>query len=262
MNKLAVITGSSRGIGFEIAKIFGENGYDLVINSETDLVFKAEKELKGLGYNVTAIKADLSTREGADDFFKRTMDHGGDLDSVVINAGFGVGGAFLETEIEREIQMMNLNMVYLTYLTKRFLTEMNRRESGKLLLTSSVAGEMPGPYYAVYAATKAFVQSFAEAIRYEMNELGTGITITALQPGATDTNFFARAGMENTNAGKGDKDDPRKVAEAGFEAMMNGDDHVVVGMKNKVMMAAGRIMPQTAQAKAQGQLTKPDSLQQ
>jgi len=262
MKKLAVITGSSRGIGFELARVFGENGFDLVINSETDIVFDAEKKLKSLGYNVTAVKADLSTREGADEFFERTMGLGGDLHSVVINAGFGVGGTFLETDIEREIQMMNLNMVYLTYLSKKFLKEMNQRGSGKLLLTSSVAGEMPGPYYAVYAATKAFVQSFAEAIRYEMNELGTGITVTALQPGATDTNFFKRAGMENTNAGEGDKDDPRKVALAGYEALMNGDDHVVVGMKNKIMTTAGKIMPQTAQAKAQGQLAKPDSLQQ
>lgn len=262
MNKLAVITGSSRGIGFELAKVFGKNGFDLVINSETDIVFEAEKELKGLGYKVTAIKADLSTREGADDFFEKTLALGGDLNSVVINAGFGVGGAFLETDIEREIQMMNLNMIYLTYLSKKFLQVFNQRGDGKLLLTSSVAGEMPGPYYAVYAATKAYVQSFAEAIRFELNELGTNITVTALQPGATDTNFFARAGMENTVAGQGDKDDPQIVAEAGFEALMNGEDHVVVGMKNKLMTTAGKIMPQTAQAKAHGQLAKPDSLQQ
>lgn len=262
MNKLAVITGSSRGIGFELAKVFGKNGFDLVINSETDIVFEAEKELRGLGYKVTAIKADLSTREGADEFYEKTLALGGDLHSVVINAGFGVGGAFLETEIEREIKMMNLNMVYLTYLSKRFLKEMNQRGQGKLLLTSSIAGEMPGPYYAVYAATKAFVQSFAEAIRYELDELGSNITVTALQPGATDTNFFTRAGMEHTNAGEGDKDDPKKVAEAGYTALMNGDDHVVVGMKNKIMTTAGKIMPQTAQAAAQGKLAKPDSLKQ
>lgn len=262
MNKLAVITGSSRGIGLELAKVFGENGFDLVINSETDIVFDAEKDLKGLGYKVTAIKADLATREGCDEFFDTVVGLGGDLHSVALNAGFGVGGAFLETEVDREIRMMNLNVVYTTYLAKRFLQEMNRRGSGKLLLTSSIAGEMPGPYYAVYAATKAFVQSFSEAIRFEMNELGTGVTVTALQPGATDTNFFNRAGMEETTAGQGDKDGPREVALAGYKALMNGDDHVVVGMKNKIMTAAGKLMPQTAQAKAQGQLAKPNSLQQ
>jgi uncharacterized protein len=262
MNKLAVVTGSSQGIGFELAKVFGENGFDLVINSETDLVFEAESALQDLGYKVTAIKADLSTREGADDFFQRTVELGGSLHSVVINAGFGVGGSFLETDMEKEIRMMNLNMVYLTYLTKKFLQVMNQRGSGRLLLTSSVAGEMPGPYYAVYAATKAYVQSFAEAIRHEVSELASHITVTALQPGATDTNFFARAGMENTAAGKGEKDDPRKVALAGYEALMKGDDHVVVGLKNKIMTTTGKVLPQTAQAAAQGKMAKPKSLQQ
>ena len=181
------------------------------------------------------------------------------MHSVAINAGFGVGGEFISTDLYRELNLIQLNIVSVVHLTKRLLPEFVLRNEGRILITSSIAAEMPGPYYAVYAASKSFVQSFTEAIREELKD--TEIVITALQPGPTDTNFFARADMLDTKAGKDKKDDPKEVAQDGFDALMSGKDHVVAGsLKNAVKTTMARVMPETLQAKVHSKDTKPESL--
>lgn len=259
--KLAVITGASSGIGYELAKVFAENDFDLVINSGSGRINDSAEDLGGKGVEVTSVAADLSTREGADELYQKVSSLGRPVDVLVLNAGVGQGGEFINIDFEEELNVMNLNMVYLVYLTKKFLKDMVDRNEGKILFTSSIAAQMPGPYYAVYAASKAFVESFAQAIRFELKDTGRNITVTALQPGPTDTEFFARADMEDTKVGYDDKDDPAKVAKDGFEALMSGKDHVVSGLKNKIMATAGKIMPESQNAKLQGSMSKPDSLQ-
>jgi short-subunit dehydrogenase len=262
MNKLALITGASAGIGYELAAVFAKNGFDLVINSEDNRLNDKAIELRSLGVEVTAIVADLSTRAGAEELYGKIKSLGRTVDTVALNAGVGVGGEFTSTDFEKEFYIMNLNVVNTVYLAKKFLQEMVSRNDGRLLITSSVAGEMPGPYYAVYAASKAFLQSFTEALHYEMKDLKRNVTVTSLQPGATDTEFFERAGMLDTKAGQSDKADPAKVAQDGFDALMAGKDHVVSGLQNKIQVAGGKFMTEQMAAAAHGAQAKPNSLNQ
>lgn len=260
MNKLAVVTGASVGIGFELAHVFAKNGYDLIINSSSERLHESAEHLRTHGVHVEEVVADLSTREGADVLYSRIKASGRDVDSMILNAGVGLGGEFISTDFEEELKIINLNVVYTVYLAKKVLQDMVARNDGRMLITSSIAGEMPGPYYAVYAASKAFLQSFSEALHYEMKDQKRNITITALQPGATDTEFFARADMLDTKVGESKKDDPAKVAQDGFDALMSGKDHVVSGMKNKVQVAGGKIMTEQMGAAAHGAEAKPHSL--
>lgn len=255
---LAVITGASSGIGFELAKVFMEHGYDLMIVAEDDQIAAAGKELSAGGRRVIHAQHDLATAEGVQAFYQRIKDTGRPVDAIALNAGVGVGGRFLENDIEAELNMISLNIVSLVRLSKLVLKDMVARGQGRVLFTSSIAALMPGPYYAVYAASKAFVQSFSEALRYELKD--TGVTITALQPGATDTNFFARAGMLDTKAGTSEKDDPADVARDGFDAMIAGKDHVVAGaFKNKVQAVMSEVTPEPMKAAQHAKLTEPGS---
>jgi short-subunit dehydrogenase len=260
--KLAAITGASSGIGLELAKVFAKNNYDLVICSDSDKILVAASDLRNLGCEVTTVIADLSTREGADKFYQEVKASGRTLDVAALNAGVGLTGPFVETDIEQELKIMHLNAVYTVYLAKLFLTDMNARNEGKILFTSSIAGEMPGSYYSVYAGTKAFIQSFAEALHFEMKDMDRNITITALQPGPTDTNFFARADMEDTKVGEMEKDDPAKVAQDGFDALMAGKDHVVSGLKNKIKVGVGKFMTEQMGARTQANEAKPNDMKQ
>ncbi len=260
-NKLALITGASSGIGFELAKVFAQNGYDLIVNSGSERIATVVPELESLGVQVTSVEADLSTREGCDDLYAKLSNAGRLLDVAVLNAGVGVSGEFISTDFDKELNLMNLNVVYTVYLTKRILKDMVDRNDGKIMITSSIAGEMPGPYYAVYAASKAFLQSFTEAIRYEMDDTKKNVTITALQPGPTDTEFFERADMTDTPAGQGKKDDPAQVAQQGYDALMSGKDHVVAGsFKNKLQATAGKFMTEQQGAAAHASGTRPQDL--
>jgi short-subunit dehydrogenase len=178
------------------------------------------------------------------------------VDAVALNAGVGNGGRFADIDLEDEFRLIQTNVVGTVHLTKRLLPAMVQRGQGRLLFTSSVASSMPGPYYATYAASKSFVQSFAEAVRYEVRD--SGVTVTALLPGPTDTNFFDRAGMHSTPAGRGKKDDPAEVAADGFAALMAGKDHVIAGsVKNKVQFVGAAVLPDTTKAAIHGKLTKP-----
>ena len=260
MRKLAVITGASVGIGFELARVFAKNGFDLIINSSSERLRESADELRRLGAEVTEVVADLSTREGVDQLYARMRASERAIDSVVLNAGVGVGGAFTDTSFEEELTVMNLNVVNTVYLAKLVLKDMVARNDGRILITSSIAGEMPGPYYAVYAASKAFLQSFSEALHYELKDLGHRVTVTALQPGATETEFFERADMLDTKVGESKKADPAKVAQDGFDALMAGKDHVVSGLLNKIQVAGGKLMSEQQGAANHGAQAKPNSL--
>ena len=223
----AVVTGGSRGIGLELARQFAEHGFDLLVCAEDDAIADAAGSLAGRGGTVRGVQADLTTDAGIERLAGEITAAGRPLDAVALNAGVGVGGPFAETRWEDDLYLLRLNVVSTVHLTKLVLPAMLARGAGRLLFTASVAATMPGPYYATYAASKAFVQSFAEAIRYEVKD--SGVTVTALMPGPTDTAFFAHAGMAETRVGEGNKDDPAEVARDGFEALMAGKDHVVAG---------------------------------
>jgi short-subunit dehydrogenase len=254
----AVVTGASSGIGLELAKQFAKNGFDLMIVAEDEGIFDAASEIEALGARVEPVQLDLASEDGVEEFYEQIESRGTPLDAIAINAGIGVGGPFLENDIEDEIDIINLNVISTVRLAKLVLKDMVARDEGRVLFTSSIAADAPGPYEAIYAASKAFVQSFAEAVRSELKD--TGITITSLQPGPTDTNFFARAGMLDTKVAAGKKDDPAVVAKEGFEALMAGKDHVVAGsMKNKVQSTMSKVIPETAAAEMHGKQAEPGS---
>ncbi len=255
MNPLAVITGASSGIGYELARVFAKNGYDLLIVSQSDKLAKAQNDLLSLNCNVQSVQVDLASASGVDKLCEELEKLGRPVDVLAVNAGVGVGGEFLLTDLHEELSMVKLNVLYPLTLTKFVLKDMVKRGEGKILFTSSIAADMPGPYYAVYAATKAFLQSFSEALRAEVKD--KGVTVTALQPGATHTNFFDRAGIQESQESLDKMDDPAQVAQDGFDALMAGKDHVVAGsFKNKVQSVMGKILPEAVGAKMQGSQIK------
>lgn len=259
LRPLAVVTGGSSGIGFELARQCAVNGYDVVIAAEdAGALREAAQALSGLGEGgaseVTPIDCDLATFDGVEKLWAAVQSLGRPVDLLCANAGVGVDGRFHETELQRELKMIQLNCTSVVHLTKRVVQGMVERGRGRILITSSVAGILPAPYMAVYAATKAFDRFFAEGLRGELKE--HGITVTALEPGPVETNFFERADMENTKAGQGQKADPAFVAEQAFKALMAGKDHVNPGGMAKAM-AATNPLPDTAKAAIHGAMTKP-----
>lgn len=253
---LAVVTGASSGIGRELARQFAANGFEVVVAAEDGELGSAANDLAHSGANVQAVQADLSTREGGEKLMEAIAATGRQVDALALNAGVGNGGAFVDVPLADEERLITLNIGSTVHLAKRIVPDMARRGAGRVLFTSSVASQMPGPYYATYAASKAFIQSFAQALRYELKD--SGVTVTALLPGPTDTEFFERAGMEGTGVGSSDKDDPADVAKAGFEALMAGRSQVVAGSaKNKVQVATAKLMPDQAGAATHAKMTKP-----
>jgi short-subunit dehydrogenase len=258
MGKLALVTGASSGIGLELAREFVEHGFDVIINAEDEELAAAEASLAGKGAEVRAVKADLSTYDGVERLWAAVEAGGRPLDTAALNAGIGVNGDFTrDIPLEDDLRLIAVNVTAAVHLAKRILPGMVERGQGRVLITSSVAATMPGPYYATYAASKAFLQSFAQAIRFELKD--TGVTVTALQPGPTDTEFFDRAGMDDTKVADAKKDDPAEVARDGFEALMAGKDHVVTGgVKNKAQVAGAKLMPEKARAAVHAAQTKPE----
>jgi len=223
---LAVVTGASSGIGYWLAKELAGRGYDLVVCSAGERLESAATDFENSGVQVTQVSADLATREGVDQLWKTVMELGRPVDVACINAGVGVGGLFTETSLDEELNMVQLNCAGTVHLAKHVVKHMTELNAGKILFTASIAGEMVAPREAVYAATKAFDLSFAQSLRYELRD--TDITVTALQPGPTDTDFFHRAGMDNTKVGSEGKheSEPQDVARQGLEALFAGKDHV------------------------------------
>lgn len=255
---LAVVTGASSGIGYELAKQFASNGFDLLITSTDSRIEKAAGTFVELGAAVETVKADLATYEGVETLYNRIQSLGRPVDTLALNAGVGVGGEFIETDLDAELNLIALNVTSVVHLAKRVVRDQVARGSGRLLFTSSIAALMPGPFEAVYAASKAFVRFFAEGLRNELKD--TGVTVTSFMPGPTDTNFFHRAGMDDTKAGAGEKDDPALVARQAFQALMAGEDSIVAGsMKTKIQGNLGKVLPDTVNAEQHRQLTEPGS---
>lgn len=257
---LAVVTGASSGIGLELARQFAHHGYDLLIAAEGPELDVVAAELRHKeGANVVTVRCDLATYDGVDHLWTEIRGCGRPVQAAAINAGVGVSGDFArETNLADELRMIELNVSSVVHLAKRVVGEMVERNEGKVLFTSSIAATSPAPYLAVYAATKAFVQSFAEGIRHELRD--TNVVVTSLMPGATETNFFRRAGMEDTRVGSSKKDNPADVARDGFEALMAGKDKVVAGsLMNKVRTVASSVLPETVTAAQQAAYNKPGS---
>lgn len=258
--ELAVVTGASDGIGFELAKQFAQHGFDLVVCAEDPGIAEAAQAFEQHGARVERVQADLSTYDGVEKLCAEVKARaaGRRIGAAAINAGIGVNGAFAETDLGAELRLIGLNVTGAVHLAKRLLQEMVPQRSGRLLFTSSIAGLMPAPFEAVYGASKAFLLSFSEALRNELKD--SGITVTALLPGPTDTGFFARADMEDTKVGAGKKDDPADVAEEAYQALMAGKEKVVAGaFKNKAQAAAARVLPDSATAELHRKQGEPGS---
>jgi uncharacterized protein len=254
----AVVTGASSGIGFELAREFAEHGFDLLVTSEDDGLDAATERLRSLGAKVESVRADLARDDGVETLYARIQASNRPLDAIALNAGVGVGGPFVENDLDAELNLIALNVTSVVHLAKRVVQDMVARNEGRILFTASIAAEAPAPYEAVYGASKAFVLSFAEAIRDELRN--TNITVTALQPGATETNFFHRANMDDTKVGTMEKSDPADVARQGFDALMAGKDHVVAAMpKEKAQVVLGQLMPETTKAAQHRKLAEPGS---
>ncbi|RYE31210.1 MAG: SDR family oxidoreductase [Sphingobacteriaceae bacterium] len=241
--KYALITGATSGIGYELAKLFAKDQYNLVIVARnTEELEKASNEFKQSGVEVITISKDLSNVEAPLEVYNEIKSKGIQIDVLVNDAGQGQYGLFSETDIERELEIIRLNIGATIALTKPFLKEMIARKDGKILNLSSIAGKTPGPYQAVYHGTKAFVQSFTEAIRSENKD--NGVTITALLPGATDTDFFNKADMNDSKIVQdGGMSSAADVAKDGYDALMSGDDMVISGFKNKAMIGLTNLTP-------------------
>jgi short-subunit dehydrogenase len=257
-NKLAVVTGASSGIGLSLAKELAGRGYDLIVASAGERLGPAAEELRGTGVDVVDVQADLSTREGVDELWERVEASGRNLDIACINARIGVGGLFDETDLDTELKMVALNCASTVHLAKHVVRQMKQRGEGKILFTASIAGEMVAPREAVYAATKAFDLSLAHSLRYELRD--SGVTVTALQPGPTDTDFFHRAGMDNTQVGSEGKSEsqPEDVARQGIEALLAGKDHVyAASMKTKTEGMLASAIPGSVKAAMHEKMAKP-----
>lgn len=241
---LAVVTGASSGIGFELAKRCAAEGFDLVIAADDPRIEEAARSLALVGGTVHAVQVDLATCEGVDRLLAVVKDR--PVDALLANAGHGLGRAFLDQEWDEIRHVIDTNVTGTVYLLHQVGREMAGRGHGRILITGSIAGFMPGTYQAVYNGTKAFIDMFAYALRAEVQ--GRGVTVTCLMPGPTETDFFERADMLDTKVGRAEKDDPADVAENGFKAMMAGESGVVSGWQNKLQAALAKILPETVMA--------------
>ena len=256
--QFAVVTGGSNGIGYELAKQFAQNGFDLLIAAEPDGLAQAAQDLQSLGAQVETIAVNLAEHDGVHQLYAKIQAAGRPVDAIAINAGVGVGGDFRETSLDEEINLINLNVISTVHLAKHMVQDMTARGQGRILFTASVASLMPAPFEAVYGASKAFIFSFSEALRNELKD--TGVTVTALLPGPTETNFFHRADMDDTTVGQSKKDDPADVAKDGFEALMAGKDKVIAGsLKTKVQGVVAELMQPTASAEMHRKMAEPGS---
>lgn len=256
--QFALVTGASSGIGLSLAKELAARGYDLAICSAGDRLHRAWESLQETGVQVIEIQADLATREGVTQLWDQLTSIGRNIDIACLNAGVGVGGLFADTDLDAELNMVYLNCAGTIHLAKYIVQHMKALNRGRILFTASIAGEMVAPREAVYAATKAFDLSFAHSLRYELRD--SGISVTALQPGPTDTDFFHRAGMDNTEVGSTGKSesDPDAVARQGIEALLAGEDHVyAASVKTKLEGMMANLTPGAVKGAMHERMAKP-----
>jgi len=250
---LAIVTGASAGIGYELARCCAQQGFDLLVAADQSAIHDAAQDFRALGAAVEAIEADLATLDGVDRLYATTR--GRLVDALLANAGHGLGHAFLDQPFEEVRHVIDTNLTGTLYLVQKVGQEMRARGQGRILMTGSIAGFMPGTFQAVYNGTKAFINSFSFALRSEMQD--TGVTVTCLMPGPTETEFFERADMLDTQVGQQEKDDPAEVAKIGFEAMMKGEDDVVSGWKNKLQSALANVTPASRLAEQHRKMAEP-----
>ena len=253
---LALVTGASSGIGTELARQFAAGGFDLVVNAEDEAIQAAAEQLRMSGASVEAVQADLRSREGVEQLWAAVQRLGRPLDAAALNAGVGLGKAFVDQDLDDVFALIDLNVRSTVQLAHLVLRDMVRRGSGRVLITSSVASTQPGAFQAVYNASKSFEQSFAEALQEELKD--TGVTLTSLMPGPVETNFFPRADLMDTRVGQGPKDDPSDVAKQGYAALMNGERKVVAAsLSSKAMAAVAGVLPDSVKALAHRQMAEP-----
>jgi short-subunit dehydrogenase len=257
--RFAVVTGASSGIGFELARQFATNGFDVLAVAEDERLEGAAAAILDAGTEVMPVRADLATYDGVEELCAAIERAGRPVDAVAINAGVGVGGDFARgTELDAELDVIRLNVLSTVHLAKRVVPGMVARGEGRILFTASIAATMPAAFTAVYGASKAFVLSFAEALREELKD--SGVTVTALLPGPTETDFFRRAGMGDTRVGTEPKDDPAVVARHGFEALMAGRHAVVAGSaRSKMQGRLNELLPEPLKARMHRRLAEPGS---
>ncbi|MFC7995014.1 SDR family NAD(P)-dependent oxidoreductase [Streptomyces rochei] len=253
---LALITGASSGIGYELARLFAEHGHGLVVNAEDERLEHAARRLRETGVEVRAVRADLRTADGVDRLVAALT--GLTVDVAALNAGVGQGGAFVDTDPRDDQSVIDLNVSSTVRLAKPLLRDMVARGVGRLMFTSSVAATMPGSFQSVYNASKSFVQSFAQALQEEVAD--TGVTVTSFMPGPTETDFFRRAGMTDTKVGTMNKDDPAQVARQAYDAVMKGRGKLVTGSaKTKAQGVADKVLPDRVKAAVHRRMAEPGS---
>ena len=252
---IAVVTGASAGIGYELAKLCAEHGCDLIIAADLPEIHEAAEALRSIGVLVEPFQGDLATREGVDAL--HALIGGRPVEYLLANAGHGLGRAFLDQDFDEIRHVIDTNITGTVYLVQLVAREMRARAQGRVLITGSIAGFMPGTFHAVYNGTKAFINSFSFALRAELKD--AGVSVTCLMPGATDTDFFDRADLLDTKVGAEEKDDPVDVARDGFDAMMAGHGDVVSGWKNKVQTSIASVTPSGMVAEQHRKLTEPGS---
>lgn len=254
--KFAIVTGASTGIGFELASIAAEQGYDLLVVADEPLIESAAADLRLHGVEVQSVEADLATIDGVDTLMRAAA--GRPIDILCANAGRGLGHGFLEQQVEDWRHVIDTNVTGTVYLLQQVLRQMVARGEGRVLVTGSIAGYMPGTFNAVYNGTKAFIDNFTDAIRNEIKD-HDGVSVTTLMPGPTETEFFERADMLDTKVGSQDKDDPAKVARDGWNAMMKGEAHIVSGWKNKLQKTMANVTPASTLAGMHRDMAEPGS---
>jgi uncharacterized protein len=252
---LAIVTGTSSGIGYELARQCAGNGFDLVVAADEAAIDDAADDFRALGVEVEAVEADLATIEGVDKLYAAIK--GRPVEALLANAGRGLGKSFLDQHFDEIRHVVDTNITGTIYLIHKIGRDMCARSSGRILITGSIAGFMPGTYQAVYNASKAFLDSFSFALRHEL--MDSGVSVTCLMPGATETEFFERANMMDTKVGTSKKDDPADVAKIGFTAMMKGEGDVVSGWHNKLRTAIASVTPAGRLAEQHRKIAEPGS---
>jgi short-subunit dehydrogenase len=254
---LAVVTGASSGIGLGLAIECAKNGFDLLIAADRPLE-DALAQIRTAGAAADALQVDLATPAGVDQLYERLG--GRPVAALVANAGHGLGKGFLEQPFDEIVHVIDTNITGTLALIHKVGNDMRARNSGRILITGSIAGFMPGSFQAVYNGTKAFIDSFSWALRNELKD--TNVSVTCLMPGATETDFFSRADMLDTKVGSSEKMDAGEVARIGFEAMMAGDGDVVAGMKNKIQSAIASVTPSAVLAEQHRKMAEPGTAKQ
>ncbi|UPJ55925.1 SDR family NAD(P)-dependent oxidoreductase [Bradyrhizobium sp. 192] len=252
-NQLAIVTGAATGIGLELARCCAQAGFNLVIAADEPMIERVAVDLRRLGVGVEAVEADLSTTEGVDKLCAAVGDR--PIDALLANAGVGLGKAFLDQDFAAIKHLIDTNITGTLYLIHRAGNEMLRRKAGRILITGSIAGFVPRSFQAAYNASKAFLDSFSFALREELRD--SGVTVTCLMPGATDTEFFRRAGMMDTKVGTEKKDGAYGVAKAGFDAMLRGESDIVTGLKNKIQTTVANVTPNELLARQHREMAEP-----